>query len=100
MEFHSDALRRMGAEEGLVRKIAAADLSDLDAREQAVMRLADKVVFSPPEITDEEFAAIRRLLGYDDGQMAELVQVIAYALAISRFTDSLGLNPAELYPAE
>jgi hypothetical protein len=62
--------------------------------ERAVLRLAQGAARSPSEVTDEDFAAVRRFL--DDDQLLEIVAVIAFIGFLNRWNDPLAtpLEPA------
>ena len=62
--------------------------------ERAVLRLAQNAARSPSDVTDQDFAAVRRFL--DDDQIIELVAVIAFMGFLNRWNDTLAtsLEPA------
>jgi len=62
--------------------------------ERTVLRLAQGAARSPSDVTDEDFAAVRRFL--DDDQLIEIVAVIAFMGFLNRWNDTLAtpLEPA------
>jgi uncharacterized peroxidase-related enzyme len=79
-------------------KIAAAwsyETSDLfGAAERAALRLAHHAALVPNQATDEDFEELRRY--FDDGEMVEIVTVIALFGFLNRWNDTVAtdLEPA------
>ncbi|MGY1591552.1 carboxymuconolactone decarboxylase family protein [Geodermatophilus sp. SYSU D00708] len=58
--------------------------------ERQVMAYAEAVTATPPDVTDEMVAALRREL--DDAQLVELTMMVAVENVRSRFNSALGLT--------
>ncbi len=58
--------------------------------ERQVMAYAEAVTATPPEVTDELVAGLRRRL--DDAQLVELTMMVAVENVRSRFNSALGLS--------
>lgn len=106
VEHHFAGLTRLVGDEAKARRMRAALESRefsaaYEAREDAALRYALKLTLSPAAMVREDVEALRRA-GFDDGQILEINQVVAYfayanrtvlGLGIDTVGDILGLSP-------
>ena len=106
VEHHFAGMRRLLGDEaratGIRAAIESGDLAGaFDAREQAALAYAAKLTRSPAEVTSADAEALREA-GFDDGQILEINQVVAYfayanrtvlGLGVTTDGDILGLSP-------
>jgi uncharacterized peroxidase-related enzyme len=106
VEHHFAGMRRLLGDEARAAGIRAAIESGdsagaFDAREQAALAYAAKLTLSPAEVTSADAEALRKA-GFDDGQILEINQVVAYfayanrtvlGLGVTTDGDILGLSP-------
>ena len=106
VEHHFAGLRRLLGDEARAAGIRAAIeggefTSAFDAREQAALAYAEKLTRSPAKVTSADAQALRDA-GFDDGQILEINQVVAYfayanrtvlGLGVTTDGDILGLSP-------
>jgi len=80
-----------GVDPGKLRDVPRWRDSDVFTdRERQVMAYAEAATATPPEVTDEMVAGLRRQL--DDAQLVELTMMIAVENVRSRFNSALGLT--------
>lgn len=89
---HSFSLQLLGLEEERVEQITRDYLqADLDERTKAILDFAVKVSKAADEVGEEEVDSLRRL-GLSDGEILEIVTVVAMFNAINRVADALGVE--------
>lgn len=64
----------------------------LDARTRAMLDYCVKLTLRPWDCTEADIHALRRL-GYDDGDILDIVQIVGYFNYINRVADGLGCEP-------
>jgi uncharacterized peroxidase-related enzyme len=79
---HTVAGRRVGLEEAEIR--AAREAQAADARVEAALRFARRVVEYRGDLTDEEFEAVRRA-GFSDGEIAEIIATVVLTIYTNYF---------------
>lgn len=106
VEHHSAGMRRLLGDADRCAAIRAAidsgEYGDaFDAREQAALAYAEKLTLEPAAVDANDGAALSAA-GFDDGQILEINQVVAYfayanrtvlGLGVSTDGDILGLSP-------
>jgi uncharacterized peroxidase-related enzyme len=106
-EHHFEGLRRLLQDENraaAIRRTLLADSweADFPARERELLRYAHKLTRHPDQMVPEDLTALRQL-GFDDGEILEANQVIAYfqyanrtvtGLGVSHVDETLGLAPS------
>lgn len=106
VEHHFAGLTRLVGDEAKARRMRAAletreFSAAYEAREDAALRYALKLTLSPAAMVREDVEALRRA-GFDDGQILEINQIVAYfayanrtvlGLGIDTVGDILGLSP-------
>jgi uncharacterized peroxidase-related enzyme len=79
---HTMAGRSVGLDEAEIR--AAREAQASDARVEAALRFARRVVEYRGDLTDEEFEAVRRA-GFSDGEIAEVIATIVLTIYANYF---------------
>jgi uncharacterized peroxidase-related enzyme len=106
VDHHFAGLRRLLKEDARAAAVRAAlEAEDFaaafDAREEAALRYAAKLSKAPASVVEADVAAMRAA-GFDDGEILEINQVVAYfayanrtvlGLGITTDGDVLGLSP-------
>jgi uncharacterized peroxidase-related enzyme len=106
VDHHFAGLRRLLKEDACAAAMRAAlEAEDFaaafDAREEAALRYAAKLSKAPASVVEADVAAMRAA-GFDDGEILEINQVVAYfayanrtvlGLGITTDGDVLGLSP-------
>ena len=107
VEHHFAGMKRLLRDDpradALRAAIEARDIpaTPLDARQQAAMRYAERLTRSPADLTEMDVNALR-MAGWDDGEILEINQVVAYfayanrtvlGLGCSTEGDIIGLSP-------
>ena len=96
VEHHFAGLQRLLKDEAggmAIRKalVARTFAEVFDAREQTALAYAVKLTEQPASIVPEDVSAMRSA-GFDDGQILEINQVIAYFAYANRTVLGLGVN--------
>ena len=96
IEHHFAGLRRLLADDGRARAIRAALEADrpakaFDAKHAAALAYARALTRSPSAIGEADIEALRAA-GWDDGEILEINQVVAYFAYANRFVLGLGVN--------
>src|SRR5919109_2480760 len=82
---------RVGAEAARITDVWNYETSDLfDDAERAALRLAHHAALVPNQATDEDFEELRR--HFDDGEIVELVTMIALFGFLNRWNDTLATD--------
>ena len=106
VDHHFSGLTRLVKDEARAAAIGAALASQkfsvaFDAREEAALRYAVKLTKNPASVAEPDVAAMRDA-GFDDGEILEINQVVAYfayanrtvlGLGVTTTGDVLGLSP-------
>ena len=97
-EHHFEGLRRLlGDDEraAAIRRTLLADSweTDFAARERELLRYAHKLTRRPGQMVPADVATLREL-GFDDGEILEANQVIAYFQYANRTVTGLGVSHA------
>jgi len=106
VEHHFAGMRRLLGDTARADAIRSAIAScehagAFDQREQAALAYARKLTLSPAEVTADDVEVLR-VAGFDDGQILEINQVVAYfayanrtvlGLGVTTDGDILGLSP-------
>lgn len=72
------------------------DGCELDERTVAALRLVDVFTSPQPEVTDEQYAELRRF--FDDGEILELAVAVSLASGWQRVIEAFGIRPDGLAP--
>ena len=96
VEHHFAGLTRLLGDDGRATAIRRAfENNDLAAvftgRELAGLQYAEKLTVAPSTVTEDDIAGLRAA-GFDDGEILELDQVIAYFAYANRTVLGLGIN--------
>lgn len=108
VEHHFQGLRRLLADDARANAIRAAfEAGDpapaFDAKQLAAVRYAERLTRDPAGMTPDTVAGMRAA-GWDDGEILEINQVVAYfayanrtvlGLGVNTDGDILGLSPGE-----
>ncbi len=108
VDHHSAGLRRLLDDDERHAKLHAALVADtadavLDGKELAAVRYAKALTRDPASVSEADIAAMRDA-GFDDGEILEINQVVAYfsyanrtvlGLGIDTEGDDLGLSPGD-----
>lgn len=98
VEHHFAGLRRLLGDDvraGAIRAAIAADdfAHAFDGREAAALRYAGRLTRAPAEIDASDIEMLRAT-GWDDGQILEINQVVAYFAYANRTVLGLGVDTA------
>lgn len=96
VEHHFSGLSRLLNDEGRSQEILNAVHSDdftkvFDDAQQAAMAYAKKLTLTIGDITEDDVEQLRAV-GYDDGQVLEINQVVSYFCYVNRTVVGLGVN--------
>ena len=108
VEHHFQGLRRLLGDDDRANEIRAAfetgdPAAAFDARQLAAVRYAERLTRDPAGMTPDTVEAMRAA-GWDDGEILEINQVVAYfayanrtvlGLGVDTDGDILGLSPGE-----
>jgi uncharacterized peroxidase-related enzyme len=87
----SNATRVVGAQAEKIAQAWSYETSELfDDRERAALRLAHHAALVPNQAADEDFEELRRY--FDDGEIVELVAIIALFGFLNRWNDTLATD--------
>lgn len=79
-----------------IASVAAWRSSDLfDERERAALELAEAMTYTPADVTDETYDAVRR--HFSDAELVELVASIAMENYRARFNRAFGIESTGTY---
>lgn len=88
---HMEILRKLGVERSLGRKLATNyPQAEVDAKEQALYRFADKLTTRPADVDQRDAEALREA-GWDESALLAAVLAVAYFNFINRVSLGLGL---------
>ncbi|MEQ8394552.1 peroxidase-related enzyme [Thalassobaculum sp.] len=96
VEHHFQGLRRLLGDDDRSNAIRAAfeagdPAAAFDARHQAAVRYAERLTRDPSGMTSDTVEAMRAA-GWDDGEILEINQVVAYFAYANRTVLGLGVN--------
>jgi alkylhydroperoxidase family enzyme len=96
MDTNAAGSSRGGASDDKIAETAVWRQSDLfDDAERAALDLAEAMTLTPADVTDEQFAAVRR--HFTDEQVVELVAAIAMENYRARFNRAFGIESPHTY---
>ena len=82
----------MLSDDALLERVEADfESADLEPRRLAMLRYALKLTQSPAEMVRADVEALR-VAGFDDGDILELCEVVAYYAYANRIADGLGVS--------
>lgn len=82
----------MLSDDALLERVEADfESADLEPRRLAMLRYALKLTQSPAEMVRTDVEALR-VAGFDDGDILELCEVVAYYAYANRIADGLGVS--------
>ena len=94
---HRAGLRKLLRDDGRAEAVCAAlargDLEPFNARERAALGYASKLTRAPQTVAEDDVAALREA-GFDDGEVLEVNQVVAYFAYANRTVLGLGVTAA------
>jgi uncharacterized peroxidase-related enzyme len=80
------------SDDALLERVEADfESADLEPRRLAMLRYALKLTQSPAEMVRTDVEALR-VAGFDDGDILELCEVVAYYAYANRIADGLGVS--------
>lgn len=87
---HSDALARYEKRQAYIRKVQQRAWEDLEPRDRALCRFAEKLTRTPWAVKMGDLEALQAH-GYDDTAILDIVQIIAYFNFVNRLVLGLGV---------
>lgn len=107
VEHHYEGMRRLLADDARAKLIRNAlengSLAEaFDQKEQAALRYAERLTNRPSGLREDDVQALRAV-GYDDGEVLEINQIVSYfayanrtvlGLGVTTEGDVLGLSPS------
>ncbi len=92
MVHHRRGLRRLLRDDELLARIEAGiESAGLDARRLAMLRYAVKLTTTPAEMQRDDVEALRRV-GFGDGDVLAIAEVVGYYAYANRIADGLGIE--------
>lgn len=92
MTHHRRGLRRLVRDDGLVSDIELNFLTaELDERQKAMLRYAEKLTRWPSEVGEGDIDALREV-GFGDSDILAIAEVTAYYAYANRIADGLGVQ--------
>ncbi len=88
---HGEALSEFLEQEG-VKKLVGGDISDLSDAEQAMVKLARKVIRNSSSVTEADVAVLKEH-GLSDGEIFDIVAAAAGRAFFASLVDALGAVP-------
>jgi len=88
---HGEALSEFLEQEG-VKKLVGGDISDLSDAEQAMVKLARKVIRNSSSVTESDIAVLKEH-GLSDGEIFDIVAAAAGRAFFASLVDALGAVP-------
>jgi len=79
------------SEDEVQRAVGDLDRSGFDDRTVAALRLVDVLTSPHPEVSDEQYAELRR--HFDHGEILELAVALSLAAGWQRFIEAFGIRP-------
>jgi len=89
-QHHIAGSKRAGVTPEESSKLNAGDYSAFSDKEQAALRLAEKLTVNPRGVGDAEVATLRK--HFSDDQIVDLYLLVGLANLTNRFTDPLGAD--------
>jgi uncharacterized peroxidase-related enzyme len=100
MTHHGAGLRKLGADDELVRQLKKdfrrADLSTAD---RAMLEYAEKLALAPGDCIREDVETLRAA-GFGDAEILDIVQVVGYYAYVNRMANGLGVELEDYWDAE
>ena len=94
-ESHSRTLRsEYGVPEERIEALRRGELDSFDDRERAVLRFARQTARDPKRVTEAHVDALLEH-GFTDGEVVELLAVVASAVSANTMMDALNVHPAD-----
>ena len=91
MAHHRRGLRRLLADDALLARLESDwRTAGLDARRTAMLAYADKLTRTPAALVSADVVALRAV-GFDDRDVLQLAEVVAYYAYVNRIADGLGV---------
>lgn len=91
---HGDELvNTFGLPETVLGAIAEGNYSELTDRQRAVAEFARQGAIDPKQVSDDHIAALRAV-GFDDGDVIELLTVVAQAAFANTIVDAMNIVPS------
>jgi uncharacterized peroxidase-related enzyme len=89
---HRRGLRRLLKDDQRVSRIESDYLTaDLEQRQTAMLRYAEKLTRRPSDVAKADVDALRKV-GFDDGDILAIAEVTAYYAYANRIADGLGVQ--------
>jgi len=89
-QHHLAGSKRAGVSPEEWSKLRAGDYSGFSDKEQAALRVAEKLTVKPRDVGDADVAALRK--HFSDDQIVDLYLLVGLANLTNRFTDPLGAD--------
>ena len=92
MAHHRRGLRRLLRDDALLAEVEAnPETASLDSRRRQMLRYATKLTLTPGQMTRADVDALREV-GFADGDVLAIAEVVGYYAYANRIADGLGID--------
>jgi uncharacterized peroxidase-related enzyme len=93
-DHRNEFVERFGGDETELNHVEAGDFDELGERKRAVAAFADQVARDPKRVGEGHLDALREI-GYDEGEIVELLVTATLAVSANAIVDALSIHPVD-----